>query len=160
MTTRAKEIAEAMVQAAPCAWRTGDRHCLIRPAGKYCQWHQTWMRLVDVGSLGDGQAAAFQAWWEQFQPTGLYAENPGPWWADLSMLWASLIGLEEPPKLTDVLARELYIRRAEVRRYLSGLPMGETPWPRVHGLPLPTWSMEEWKAKVDSEIKSRVLPAY
>lgn len=159
MTSREKQTLQAVVQAAPCAWRTGDRPCLIRPAGKYCQWHQTWMRLVDVGSLGDGQEAEFQAWWEQFQPTGLYAENPGPWWADAEVLWLALTGHAEAPKLTDVLARELYIRRAEVRRYLSGLPMGETPWERVSGLPLPTWIMEEWQAKVDQEIKSRVLPA-
>ena len=160
MTTRAKEIAEAMVQAAPCAWRTGDRHCLIRPAGKYCQWHQTWLRLVDVGAFGDGQEAQFMAWWEQFQPTGIYAENPGPWWADVGLLWQAITGQAEAPKLTVSLARELYSRRVEVRRYLRGLPLGETPWERVHGLPLPAWITEEWQAKVDSEMKTRVLPAF
>lgn len=159
MTAREKQAA-MVVQVSPCAWRTGDRPCLIRPAGKYCQWHQTWLRLVDVGALGDGQEAQFVAWWEQFQPTGIYAENPGPWWADAGLLWQAITGQAEAPKLTDVLGRELYIRRAEVRRYLSGLPMGETPWPRVHGLPLPAWITEEWQARVDNETKSRVLPAF
>lgn len=156
MTAREKQAA-MVVQVSPCAWRTGDRPCLIRPAGRYCQWHQTWLRLVDVGALGDGQEAQFVAWWAQFQPTGIYAGNPGPWWADVALLWASLIGLSEPPKLTDVLARELYIRRAEVRRYLSGLPMGETPWARVHGLPLPVWITEEWQAKVDQAGMKEVV---
>lgn len=150
MTQREKQAA-MVVQASPCAWRTGDRHCLIRPVGKYCQWHQAWMRLVDVGALGDGQEAEFLAWWEQFQPTGIYAENPGPWWVDAGLLWQAIIGHAEAPRLTDVLARELYIRRAEVRRYLSGLPMGETPWERVAGLPLPEWIMQEWQAKVDAQ---------
>lgn len=151
MTSREKQALGVVVQPEPCTWRTGDRRCLIRPAGKYCQWHQTWMRMVDVGALGDGQAAAFEVWWAQFQPTGIYAENPGPWWADKLLLWSGLIGLEEPPKLTDVLARELYIRRAEVRRYLSGLPLGETPWDRVSGSPLPEWITEEWHAIVDAQ---------
>lgn len=160
MTTREKQSIGAVVQAAPCAWRTGDRSCLIRPTGKYCQWHQAWLRLVDVGALGDGQEAAFVAWWEQFQPTGIYAENPGPWWADVGLLWQAITGQAEAPKLTVSLARELYSRRVEVRRYLRGLPLGETPWERVHGLPLPAWITEEWQAKVDSEMKTRVLPAF
>lgn len=151
MTTREKLALGAVVQPEPCAWRTGDRRCLIRPAGKHCQWHQHWLRRVDVGALGDGQAAAFVEWWAQFQPTGIYAENPGPWWADAGLLWQSLTGHVEAPKLTDVIARELYIRRAEVRRYLSGLPMGETPWDRVSGLPLPVWIAEEWQATVDAQ---------
>lgn len=151
MTAREKQELGAVVQHEPCAWRTGDRLCLIRPAGKYCQWHQHWMRLVDVGALGDGQEAQFVAWWEQFQPTGIYAENPGPWWVDAGMLWQAIIGQQEAPKLTDVLARELYIRRAEVRRYLSGLQMDDTPWARVYGLPLPSWITAEWHAKVDKK---------
>ena len=152
MTAREKQAA-MVVQASPCAWRTGDRSCLIRPTGKYCQWHQTWLRLVDVGALGDGQEAAFVAWWEQFQPTGIYAENPGPWWAEAGLLWQSITGQAEAPKLTDVLGRELYIRRAEVRRYLSGLPMGETPWERVNGLPLPAWVTTQWQAQLNTESK-------
>jgi len=109
------------------------------------------MRLVDVGALGAGQEVAFRVWWEQFQPTGLYAENPGPWWADADLLWQCLTGLADAPRLTDVLARELYIRRAEVRRHLSGLPIGETPWDRVHGLPLPAWIQEEWQAVAEQK---------
>lgn len=150
---------EAVLPTA-CAWRTGARRCRIPLSGGHrCQWHQHWMRLVDVGALGDGQEAAFRVWWEQFQPTGIYAENPGPWWADVELVWQCLTGHVDPPKLTDVLARELYIRRAEVRRYLSGLPMGETPWDRVSGWPLPAWIEDKWKAKVDIENKSRVLPS-
>ena len=159
MTTREKQALGAVMQLEPCLWKTGDRRCLVRPTGKYCQWHHTWLRLVDVGALGDGQEAEFVAWWQQFQPTGIYAENPGPWWADAALLWQAVTGHVQAPKLTDVLARELYIRRAEVRRYMSGLPMGETPWERLSGLPLPEWINEEWQAKVDREIKSRVLPA-
>ena len=142
---------EAVLPVA-CAWRTGDRRCQIPLSGGHrCQWHQHWMRLVDVGALGEGQEVAFQVWWEQFQPTGIYSENPGPWWADAALLWDCLTGLADPPKLTDVLARELYVRRAEVRRHLSGLPMGETPWDRVFGLPLPAWNKVEWQALVNAQ---------
>lgn len=143
----------APAEPGRCAWKTGDRHCRMWPAGKHCQWHQAWLRQVDVGAIGEGQAAAFQVWWEQFQPTGLYADNPGQWWADALLLWQCVIGLDDPPKLTDVMARELYIRRAEVRRYLSGLPMGVTPWERVTGLPLPRWEELEWKYKIQAMIK-------
>lgn len=149
MTEKERLAVGGVVLPELCAWRTGDRRCLIRPAGKHCQWHQTWMRRVDVGALGDGQEAAFLAWWEQFQPTGLYADNPGPWWADAGLLWSCLTGHTDAPKLTDLLARELYIRRAEVRRYLSGLPMGETPWERVSRLPLPPWHQTDWQTKID-----------
>ena len=73
MTAREKQELGAVVQPELCAWRTGDRRCLIRPVGRHCQWHQQWLRRVDVGALGDGQAAAFEEWWAQFQPTGIYA---------------------------------------------------------------------------------------
>lgn len=149
----ATRVLPAAVAPEPerCAWRTGDRRCLVAPAGgRRCAWHTHWLRLVDVGALGDGQEAAFVAWWAQFQPTGIYAENPGPWWADAGLLWQSLTGQAEVPRLTDALARELYVRRAEVRRYRSGLPLGETPWPRVSGLPLPAWMPEEWRATVET----------
>jgi hypothetical protein len=147
--------------AKVCQWRTGVLMCrLIPTAGKYCLWHQHWVRLVDVGNLGRQQREEFGEWWDQFQPYGLYAENPGQWWADVDVLWQCLTGHTEAPCLTDVLARELYIRRAEVRRYLSGLPMGETPWDRVSGLPLPAWIRDEWQAKVDQKENSRVLPAH
>lgn len=136
-----------------CGWRTGDRRCQIRLThGVRCQWHQRWVWLVDVGAIGEGQAAAFVAWWAQFQPTGIYADNPGPWWADADLLWYCLIGQGPQPVLTDVLARELYIRRCEVRRYRSGLPKGKAPWPRVSGLPLPEWIEEEWKGKMDMMV--------
>lgn len=159
MSRKAAAPDESEVVVVACAWMTGDRRCLIRPSGGMrCQWHQHWMRMVDAGSIGEGQEAAFRVWWEQFQPTGIYAENPGPWWADVEVLWQSLIGQAEAPKLTSELARELYIRRAEVRRFLSGLPMGETPWDRVQGLPLPVWCDDEWKDKVDHDYKLRVLP--
>lgn len=145
---------KAVVIPGPCVWRTGDRRCLIPlSSGVRCQWHQHWMRMVDVGELGDGQEAAFRVWWAQFQPTGLYAENPGPWWADADLLWYCLTGQAEAPRLTDVLGRELYIRRAEVRRYLSGFQMGETPWERVNGLPLPAWVTTQWQAQLNTESK-------
>ena len=149
--TQQEKHAIGAATAPLCAWRTGNRRCLIPlSSGVRCQWHTHWMRLVYVGELHEGQETAFRAWWAQFQPTGLYAENPGPWWADADLLWYCLTGQSDAPKLTDVLARELYIRRAEVRRYLSGLPMGETPWDRVHGLPLPTWITEEWQEKLNT----------
>lgn len=147
MTAKEKAAVGAVVLPELCAWRTGDRRCLIRPAGKHCQWHQAWLRKADVGALGDGQEAEFLVWWEQFQPTGLYAENPGPWWADAGLLWQALTGHVEPPKITDLLARELHIRRVEVWRYLSGLPIGEMPKDRVSGLPLPAWVAEDWQAR-------------
>lgn len=135
-----------------CGWRTGVVACRFRPtSGKYCAWHAYWARLVDVGGFSRQQREEFAIWWEQFQPTGIYAENPGPWWADQALLWEALTGQSDPPKFTDVLARELYTRRAEVRRYLISLPMCETPWPRVSGLPLPTWIDQQWKAIVDAQ---------
>lgn len=135
-----------------CQWRTGVLFCqLIPTAGKYCLWHQHWVRLVDVGQLAKQQREVFGEWWEQFQPYGLYAENPGQWWADVDLLWQCLCGNQAPVKLSDVQARELYMRRAEVRRHLSGLPMGETPWARVHGLPLPAWNKAEWQARVNAQ---------
>lgn len=140
--------------AKVCQWRTGVMMCrLIPTAGKYCLWHQHWVRLVDVGNLGRQQREEFGEWLEQFQPYGLYAENPGQWWADVDVLWQCLTGHTEAPRLTDVLARELYIRRAEVRRHLSGLPMGETPWDRVSGSPLPAWNKPEWQALVNAQRK-------
>lgn len=152
MTTREKLALGAVVQPEMCAWRTGDRRCLVSPAGgRRCAWHTQWVRMVDAGAIGDGQEAAFLQWWEQFQPTGIYADNPGPWWADAGLLWQSLTGHVDTPKLTAELARELYVRRAEVRRYLSGLPMGETPWSRVDGLPLPYWDDDIWKRKADRQ---------
>lgn len=133
--------------AEPCAWKTGDRRCGIPvSSGVRCQWHQYWLRLVETGAIGDGQEDTFRAWWAQFQPTGIYADNPGPWWADVDVLWSCLSGCTEAPTLTPALARELYSRRVEVRRFLQGLPMGQTPWDRVHGLPLPPWELAEWQA--------------
>lgn len=133
-----------------CQWRTGVLFCqLIPTAGKYCLWHQHWVRLVDAGNLGRQQREEFGEWWEQFQPYGLYAENPGQWWAHVDVLWSCLCGYAQPTRLTDIQARELYIRRCEVRRYLSGLPMGVTPWERVYDLPLPAWIKQDWQAKVE-----------
>lgn len=144
--------------AKVCQWRTGVLMCrLIPTAGKYCLWHQHWVRLVDVGQLAKPQREAFGEWWEQFQPYGLYAENPGQWWADVDVLWQCLTGHTEAHRLTDVLARELYIRRAEVRRYLSGLPMGETPWERVSGLPLPPWHQRDWQARIKIDGSSLAI---
>lgn len=102
-------------------------------------WHAHWLRLVDAGSLGRPQAEVFAEWWEQFQPYGIYGDNPGPWWAAVEVLWPAMIGLGEPPVLTSALVNELLLRRAEVRHQRQGQPWERDPWPRVTGLPLPAW---------------------
>ena len=150
MTTRERHMLDESAVKETCRWKTGDRRCRLHPtAAGRCAWHHHWGRLVDSGVVGDGQEAEFCAWWEQFQPYGVYGDQHGPWWADLDVLWAALCGLGDVPALTDVLARELYSRRCDVRRYRAGLAVGETPWARVSGYPLPLWDEVEWKNKVD-----------
>lgn len=151
--------AAAMSAAAKtsCSWRTGTRLCALMPtrSGR-CQWHGYWARVVDAGLVGRDQCAEFGEWWEQFQPWGVYAENPGPWWAEVNLLWACLVGLGEMPVLTNELTRELYLRRTEVRRYRQGMAWEHEPWPRVTGAPLPPWTSEQWQAKIE-ECKVRTV---
>ena len=48
--TQQEKHAIGAATAPLCAWRTGDRRCLIPlSSGVRCQWHTHWMRLVDVG---------------------------------------------------------------------------------------------------------------
>lgn len=144
--------------AVSCAWHTGTRRCgILVSAGTRCQWHQHWMRLVDAGVVGRDQSAEFCEWWEQFQPWGVYAMNPGPWWADVALLWTCLIGLGVMPVLTAEISGELYLRRAQVRRYLHGLPWPGDPWPRHTELSLPPWQADAWQAKVDA-LKTTTAP--
>lgn len=153
MTVRAVRKADPVIQSPPlvtCDWRTGPRVCAMRPtSGRHCVWHAYWRRLVDAGNLGRQQYDEFCEWWEQFQPYGIYGDNPGQWWADTSVLWPALTGLGELPVQTPAISNELLLRRAEVRHYKQGLAWTRDPWPRVSGLPLPTWTAEEWHAKVD-----------
>jgi hypothetical protein len=135
--------------SSTCPWRTGVYQCKLLPtAGKYCQWHQYWLRLVDAGNLGRQQREEFMEWREQFQPYGIYAYNPGQWWADGEVVWAALTGVGEAPRMTEAIASELLLRRAEVRRYQQGQAWEHNPWARVDGSPLPEWSAEAWKRHV------------
>lgn len=138
--------------AAPlCHWRTGDRHCKLFPtAGRYCLWHQYWFRVVEQGDLPRSQREEFGAWWEQFQPWGTYAENPGQYWADVEVVWAGVSGERELPVMTSVIERELLLRRAEVRRYRASQEWGGDPWLRITGYPLPPWHINEWQGKIDA----------
>lgn len=132
-----------------CGWRTGVNSCrLLRGTDKHCPWHRYWIRLVDVGVLGRPQRDEFVEWWEQFQPYGMYGDRPGQWWASIDLLWPALTGVGDPPVLTVVFENELALRRAEVWRHRQGLPCLSSPRPRVHGEPLPVWSVEEWHVKV------------
>lgn len=156
MSTNAARKGSLGSSAAPlptCAWRTGNRQCVLVPTGDVrCQWHRQWGRLIDLGIVGRSQYDEFAEWWEQFQPYGCYAENPGPWWADIHALWSCLVGLGELPVLTEELARELYLRRVEVRRYRQGIAWERDPWPRITGSPLPPWKPEEWQAKAAARL--------
>ncbi len=61
MTQREKQAAMA-VQVSPCAWRTGDRRCLVAPAGgRRCAWHTYWLRLVEVGALEEADQDTLRA---------------------------------------------------------------------------------------------------
>jgi hypothetical protein len=153
MSTQGESPAPSL---ATCAWRTGAYACRL-PAGSghRCAWHAYWLRLVDAGNLGRQQYDEFGEWWEQFQPWGQYAENHGPWWAAIEALWPALTGLADPPVLTRELRNELLLRRADVRRYLTGQPSGQAPWPRLHGQPLPAWSAECWQARATNAQAQR-----
>lgn len=148
-----KTTAKALLPAAPvstptCAWRTGAYVCRMMPtSARYCLFHRHWLTLIDARVFGRSQQDEFREWWEQFQPYGRYGDNPGLWWADMHVLWACLTGLGEPPLLTDALSRELYLRRAQVRRYRQGVAWERDPWPRMTGAPLPPWHAEQWQAK-------------
>lgn len=136
-----------------CAWRTGTTHCRMRPSGAYCSWHSYWLRLVEHGNLMRQQQEEFFEWWEQFQPYGIYADQPGPWWADKELLWAAIIGKQDPPAKTSEVERELILRRHEVRRYSQGLTIAIEPSERVAGLPLPSWQEDEWKKKINGSFQ-------
>lgn len=132
-----------------CVWRTGVQGCRMLPtSGRHCAWHGHWMRLVDVGNVGRQQYAEFCDWWELFQPYGIYGDHPGQWWADKHVLWQALMGEGQPPVLSESIANELLLRRAEVRRYRQGVAWGADPWARVDETPLPRWIEEEWKNKI------------
>lgn len=142
-----------------CAFRYGSHLCKMRPtSGRHCVWHAYWLRLADAGNLGRQQYDEFIEWWEQFQPYGIYGDNPGQWWADHDLLWQAMIGVGDPPVLTPVLSKELQLRRAEVRHYKQGLPWVKDPWPRVSSLPLPAWEADVWQKKIDEA--RRVLPSH
>ena len=149
MTTRPIRQPERVSQSAPaitCAWRTGVHACKMIPtSGRYCAWHAYWMRLVDAGSIGRQQHDEFCEWWEQFQPYGIYSDTPGQWWAAVDVLWLVLTGLADKPVMTEVIAKELFLRRAEVRHYQQGLVWGLDPWPRLHDAPLPQWIDSSWQ---------------
>ncbi len=130
-----------------CAWRTGQKHCRMRPSSRYCAWHSYWFRLVEYGNLARQQHDEFADWWEQFQPYGIYAERPGPWWADRELLWQAIIGEQEPPVKTRQIQSELDVRCNEVFRFRQGLVLAIDPWARLVGLPLPRWVEKEWKQK-------------
>lgn len=132
-----------------CGWRTGVNTCrMLRGTDKHCLWHRYWIRLVDAGVPGRPQRDEFVEWWEQFQPWGIYSDRPGQWWASIEALWPALMGVGEPPVLTQAIENELLLRRAQVRRYKQGQPWLSDPWPRRIGAPLPAWSAEQWQAKV------------
>ena len=134
-----------------CGWRTGPKHCLIAVlSGSHCAWHQHWLRVVGAGNVGRQQFEEFCEWWEQFQPYGQYAENHGPWWAAVDVLWAALTGVAAVPAMTTVIANELLLRRAEVRRFRQRLPWTGDPWPRMSDMPLPAWRPEHWQPKCSS----------
>lgn len=159
MIKAVRKVTSMVQPAAPvaCAWRHGAYHCKLRPtSGRYCVWHAYWLRLVDAGTLGRSQYDEFGEWWEQFQPYGIYGDNPGPWWAAIEVLWPALTGLGEPPVLIPAIGNELLLRRAEVRHYQQGLAWGRDPWPRVSGLPLPVWEREQWQKRVDQLKKCEV----
>lgn len=153
--------AEPVLQPAPllsCAFRYGAHLCKMRPtSGRHCVWHAYWLRLVDAGNIARQQYDEFCEWWEQFQPYGIYGDNPGQWWADRDVLWPAMTGLGEPPVMTSLIQRELILRRAEVRHYKQGLPSMKDPWPRIEGKPLPEWNAAQWQEKIDEA--QRVLPA-
>jgi len=140
-----------------CTWRTGAHACRMPTAAdRRCGWHRYWIRLVDGGNVGRQQYDEFCDWWEQFQPYGTYADNPGPWWAAIEALWPAMTGLGDPPVLTAALENELVLRRAEVRRFRVGVAWGRDPWPRVSGLPLPVWEAAAWQAKAGPVPIARV----
>lgn len=151
MTTREKHAINASVERETCRWRTGDRRCAI-PTVPHCSWHRYWLRVVEQGVIVQPQYEAFCEWWEQFQPYGTYANTPGIWWADQDVLWAALCGQGDVPYTTEDIYRELYLRRAEVRLYRAGKAFDRAPWARMSGPPLPEWSEQAWKAKVDGSF--------
>jgi len=138
--------------SASCGWRTGAHACkMLRSTAKHCLFHAHWIRLVDHGVFGRQQYDEFCEWWEQYQPYGPYGDQPGQWWASIAALWPALTGVGDPPVLTRAIENELYVRRAEVRRHLSGLPWLGDPWPRVQGEPLPAWTPDDWQAKASKQ---------
>lgn len=140
--------------SSTCSWRTGAHGCKMkRSSAKHCLFHLHWLRLVDHGVLGRQQYDEFVDWWEQYQPYGPYGDRPGQWWASVAALWPALTGVGDPPVLTQAIDRELYLRRAEVRKHLAGLPWPGDPWPRLHGEPLPAWSSQHWQLKINSEAR-------
>lgn len=152
MTLRTIRKAEPIIQSPPpmtCVFRYGAHACQMRPtSGRRCVWHAYWLRMVEAGNIGKGQYDEFCEWWEQFQPYGIYGDNPGQWWADTAVLWPAMTGLGEPPVLTLACSNELILRRAEVRHYRQGLDWVRDPWPRVKGKPLPVWTAEDWQLKI------------
>ena len=133
-----------------CRWRTGDRRCRLQPtAVGRCAWHHHWARLVDSGAVGRGQEEEFREWWEQFQPWGVYGDRPGPWWADVEMLWSALCGFGDAPVLTVRHENELLLRRCEVFNYRQGrVAYSPHPWPRLNEAPLPQWNVDYWSKKI------------
>ena len=137
------------IPRSTCAWRTGAYACTIpASSGHRCAWHGYWLRIVETGNIGRQQYEEFCEWWEQFQPYGQYAENHGPWWAAIEVLWTALTGMADPPMLTREIRSELLLRRAEVRHMKIGQPWTRDPWPRLSGTPLPVWEPAQWQRKI------------
>lgn len=137
-----------------CVWRTGVYGCRMPVASeRRCGWHRYWVRMADAGNIARAQYDEFCEWWEQFQPYGSYADNHGPWWAAVEALWPALTGVGDPPVMTSSIENELLLRRAEVRRFLAGQQGVVAPWPRVHGLPLPSWETDVWQRQALASLQ-------
>lgn len=138
-----------------CGWNTEGRPCaLLSTSAGFCLWHRHWLRLIEHGAPGRNDHEEFAEWWEQFQPYGNYALNPGQWWSAIDVLWPALRGIGMSPILTHETEHELFLRRSEVHRYEHGLPaMTRAPWARLSGGPLPPWHAEDWQAKVLARMK-------